>query len=154
MATKIKGIYKGFKYFTKIFVVKEREMEIGFPTDVKHVSHIGWDGNSGNAPSWMNEFKTSSDFTTTSIGNIQELRGGGGGGAGSTSIISSSTWSSQDFESMEKQSEIFKDMPLMDNPKKRQKRKKSKSSSSPTSTRSMPAKLKSKLDSIEVVERR
>lgn len=35
--------------------VKEREleMEIGYPTDVKHVSHIGWDDQSGNAPSWV-----------------------------------------------------------------------------------------------------
>lgn len=34
-------------------VVKEREMEIGYPTDVKHVAHIGWDGHSGSAPSWV-----------------------------------------------------------------------------------------------------
>ena len=36
-----------------VVVVKEREMEIGFPTDVKHVAHIGWDGPSDNAPSWV-----------------------------------------------------------------------------------------------------
>lgn len=23
---------------------KEEEIEIGYPTDVKHVAHIGWDG--------------------------------------------------------------------------------------------------------------
>lgn len=34
-------------------VVKEREIEIGYPTDVKHVAHIGWDGPSGNAPTWV-----------------------------------------------------------------------------------------------------
>ena len=29
-------------------------MQIGFPTDVKHVAHIGWDGPSVNsAPSWV-----------------------------------------------------------------------------------------------------
>jgi len=39
-------------------------MQIGFPTDVKHVAHIGWDGpgsnnnnnnnnNAGGAPSWV-----------------------------------------------------------------------------------------------------
>lgn len=28
-------------------------MEIGYPTDVKHVAHIGWDGPSGSAPSWV-----------------------------------------------------------------------------------------------------
>jgi len=35
-------------------VVKEHEMEIGYPTDVKHVAHIGWDSAAGNAsPSWV-----------------------------------------------------------------------------------------------------
>ncbi|KAF7119269.1 hypothetical protein RHSIM_Rhsim13G0157100 [Rhododendron simsii] len=67
-------------------VVKEREMEIGYPTDVKHVAHIGWDGPSGSAPSWMNEFNVASDFTATSIGNITGTRG-------TSSAIS--TWSSQ-----------------------------------------------------------
>ncbi len=28
-------------------------MQIGFPTDVKHVAHIGWDGPSTNTPSWV-----------------------------------------------------------------------------------------------------
>lgn len=28
-------------------------MEIGFPTDVKHVAHIGWDGPSESAPGWV-----------------------------------------------------------------------------------------------------
>jgi P21-Rho-binding domain len=29
-------------------------MEIGFPTDVQHVAHIGWDGqNIANNPSWV-----------------------------------------------------------------------------------------------------
>lgn len=36
-----------------IVVVKEREIEIGYPTDVKHVAHIGWDGPSGGGPSWV-----------------------------------------------------------------------------------------------------
>ena len=29
-------------------------MEIGFPTDVKHVTHIGWDGSSTNIKGWEN----------------------------------------------------------------------------------------------------
>lgn len=33
---------------------KEPEMDIGFPTDVKHVAHIGWDGPSVDTPSWVN----------------------------------------------------------------------------------------------------
>ncbi|XP_062116757.1 CRIB domain-containing protein RIC7 [Humulus lupulus] len=37
-------------------------MQIGFPTDVKHVAHIGWDGPSVNSPSWMNEFKSPTAF--------------------------------------------------------------------------------------------
>lgn len=30
-------------------------MEIGYPTDVKHVAHIGWDSPTGSAasPSWV-----------------------------------------------------------------------------------------------------
>lgn len=44
----------GLKYEIGLFpVVKEREMEIGYPTDVKHVAHVGWDGPSGNGPSWV-----------------------------------------------------------------------------------------------------
>ncbi|GAU14895.1 hypothetical protein TSUD_46880 [Trifolium subterraneum] len=39
MATTFKGICKSLKYITQMFVVKEREMEIGYPTDVKHVAH-------------------------------------------------------------------------------------------------------------------
>ncbi|KAL7594932.1 CRIB domain-containing protein RIC10 isoform X1 [Lactuca sativa] len=63
-------------------IMKEREMEIGYPTDVKHAAHIGWDGSSSSAPSWMNEFKTAPDFTATTIGN---------------SASGLSAWSSQDF---------------------------------------------------------
>ncbi|CAL5185847.1 unnamed protein product [Lathyrus oleraceus] len=70
----IKGIYnKGCKYINQIFVVKEREIEIGGPTDVKHVAHIGWDGPNGSGPSWMNEFKTAPDFST-SIGSLNERK--------------------------------------------------------------------------------
>lgn len=33
---------------------KEPDMQIGYPTDVKHVAHIGWDGPSANnTPSWV-----------------------------------------------------------------------------------------------------
>lgn len=32
---------------------KEPEIQIGAPTDVKHVAHIGCDGPSSNAPSWV-----------------------------------------------------------------------------------------------------
>ncbi|XP_019252059.1 PREDICTED: CRIB domain-containing protein RIC10-like isoform X3 [Nicotiana attenuata] len=69
MGNKMKGIFKGFKYISNIFATKERELEIGCPTDVKHVAHIGWDGPSGNAPSWMNQFKKGPDFAAASIGH-------------------------------------------------------------------------------------
>ncbi|CDY19493.1 BnaCnng54380D [Brassica napus] len=58
MATTMKGLLKGLRYITQIFDEdKEDEMQIGFPTDVKHVAHIGNDGPATNAPSWMNDFK-------------------------------------------------------------------------------------------------
>lgn len=31
-------------------------MQIGYPTDVKHVAHIGMDGPSANTPSWVGCF--------------------------------------------------------------------------------------------------
>ncbi|KAL0722256.1 hypothetical protein Bca4012_036855 [Brassica carinata] len=58
MATTMKGLLKGLRYITQIFdEEKEEEMQIGFPTDVKHVAHIGSDGPATNTPSWMNDFK-------------------------------------------------------------------------------------------------
>jgi P21-Rho-binding domain len=42
---------------------KEPEMQIGYPTDVKHVAHIGWDNQaSNNGPSWVNLFIYSNYF--------------------------------------------------------------------------------------------
>ncbi|CAN6462083.1 unnamed protein product [Victoria cruziana] len=64
MGTKMKGLLKGLRYISQIFEpnCKEHEMEIGYPTDVKHVAHIGWDGPSVNTPSWMKEFGKASDL--------------------------------------------------------------------------------------------
>ncbi|ONM13397.1 CRIB domain-containing protein RIC10 [Zea mays] len=74
MACKVKGIFKGLKAFSRIFAVKEHEMEIGCPTDVKHVAHIGWDSAAGGAsPSWMNDIMASSDLS--SLGNFAALTG-------------------------------------------------------------------------------
>ncbi|GLT42292.1 hypothetical protein SLA2020_163010 [Shorea laevis] len=55
---KMKGLLKGLRYISQIFEdEKQTEMQIGLPTDVKHVAHIGWDGSSVNStPGWMNEF--------------------------------------------------------------------------------------------------
>ncbi|KAL4563628.1 hypothetical protein LXL04_027673 [Taraxacum kok-saghyz] len=46
-------VKQGDDFQTDLSVMNEREMEIGYPTDVKHVAHIGWDGSSGSAPSWV-----------------------------------------------------------------------------------------------------
>ncbi|CAK9140601.1 unnamed protein product [Ilex paraguariensis] len=70
MSTKMKGLLKGLRYISQIFDDdKEPEMQIGFPTDVKHVAHIGWDGPSvDNSPSWMQEFKSPGGFQSAPLG--------------------------------------------------------------------------------------
>ncbi|CAH8275038.1 unnamed protein product [Arabidopsis lyrata] len=69
-STKMKSLLKGLRYISQVFAIeseKEQEMQIGNPTDVKHVAHIGWDGPSDNAtaPSWMNDFKSSPGMEST-----------------------------------------------------------------------------------------
>ncbi|KFK40418.1 hypothetical protein AALP_AA3G371200 [Arabis alpina] len=62
---KMKSLLKGLRYISQVFESgKEEEIQIGNPTDVKHVAHIGWDGPSADAtaPSWMNEFKSGGEF--------------------------------------------------------------------------------------------
>ncbi|XP_047320927.1 CRIB domain-containing protein RIC1 [Impatiens glandulifera] len=55
----MKGLLKGLRYISQIFVEeKEEEIQIGLPTDVKHVAHIGSDGPSSTQPTWMNEFSS------------------------------------------------------------------------------------------------
>ncbi|KAL3628004.1 hypothetical protein CASFOL_028106 [Castilleja foliolosa] len=61
-STKMKGLLKDEE--------KEEEMQIGNPTDVKHVAHIGWDGPAAGAgavvdssPSWMKEFSSTTGFS-------------------------------------------------------------------------------------------
>ncbi|XP_062220921.1 CRIB domain-containing protein RIC7-like [Phragmites australis] len=56
-------------------------MQIGNPTDVKHVAHIGWDNASVTAPSWMNEFKATPGAPRGGEPEPSQP-GGGGGGAG------------------------------------------------------------------------
>lgn len=139
MTTKIKGICKGsFKYISQIFVVKEREMEIGLPTDVKHVAHIGWDGPDGTTPSWMSEFGTGSEVAVGSMGSVGGSR--------------EQTWTSQDFErTFGRQTSTAKlsNFPPTNTPSipKKPRRKKNKSSnSSPksSSTRSSSRSSKSR----------
>lgn len=68
MSTKMKGLLKGLRYISQIFDEdKEPEMQIGFPTDVKHVAHIGWDGPSVDSPSWLKEFKAPGGFQSAPL---------------------------------------------------------------------------------------
>ncbi|XP_020573794.1 CRIB domain-containing protein RIC5-like, partial [Phalaenopsis equestris] len=63
MNNKMKGLLKGLRYISQIFDEEEKEMQIGYPTDVKHVAHFGCDGPSANAPSWMGEYQLTSECT-------------------------------------------------------------------------------------------
>ncbi|XP_042024962.1 CRIB domain-containing protein RIC6-like [Salvia splendens] len=67
---KMKGFFKGFKYISQIFEDEEKEddIQIGLPTDVKHVAHIGWDGPAVDTPSWMNQFSGSPDLDSAPLG--------------------------------------------------------------------------------------
>ncbi|MCL7044688.1 hypothetical protein MKW94_003134 [Papaver nudicaule] len=62
----MKGILKGIRYITQIFEndsydeEEEEEMQIGNPTDVQHVAHIGVEGPATASPSWMNDKKSES----------------------------------------------------------------------------------------------
>ena len=58
MGTKVKGFFKGLKNISNIFdeEKEEQEIQIGMPTDVKHVAHIGADGPVDESPSWMKEY--------------------------------------------------------------------------------------------------
>ncbi|CAD6247992.1 unnamed protein product [Miscanthus lutarioriparius] len=83
MAIKMKGIFKGLKIISQMFVHKEHEMEIGYPTDVKHVAHIGL-GTSDTSPSWMAEFKGTDDLSAGSVSTAAQSR--------------QTSWASADFE--------------------------------------------------------
>ncbi|PVH47344.1 hypothetical protein PAHAL_4G041800 [Panicum hallii] len=88
MAMTIKGIFRGLKIIAQIFTVqREHEIEIGYPTDVRYVSHIGF-GASGSCPSWMSEFR------------VEEVAAAAGGGASVSSAAQSrqASWASLDFE--------------------------------------------------------
>ncbi|XP_057960260.1 CRIB domain-containing protein RIC4-like isoform X1 [Malania oleifera] len=58
----IQKLIRGFKTLSQLVAnykeeaVEEMEMEIGYPTDVKHVTHIGWDGTTTTNPvkGWEN----------------------------------------------------------------------------------------------------
>ncbi|XP_004292220.1 PREDICTED: CRIB domain-containing protein RIC6 [Fragaria vesca subsp. vesca] len=76
-SSKMKGLLKGLRYISQIFDDnKEQEIQIGFPTDVKHVAHIGWDGpaTATSSPSWMNEFQSPPGFASAPLSQNGEMR--------------------------------------------------------------------------------
>ncbi|XP_039139931.1 CRIB domain-containing protein RIC10-like [Dioscorea cayenensis subsp. rotundata] len=124
---KIKGFFKGIKYFSQIFVAKEHEMEIGHPTNVRHVAHVGWDNASVHAPSWSSSHHLIS---------LQQLLGNFAGAS------RESSWASEDFDQprgLQQLSLMFKgdnSKPEIPRPPKMRKRKKTKFSFPSSSTRS------------------
>ncbi|KAL6873748.1 hypothetical protein ACP4OV_013830 [Aristida adscensionis] len=83
----LKGIFRGLKIIAQIFTAqKEQEIEIGHPTDVRHVSHVGLGVSDGSCPSWMNEFRGFEEASAV-------------GPAVSSAVQSRQTsWASLDFE--------------------------------------------------------
>ncbi|KAM3234320.1 CRIB domain-containing protein RIC6 [Capsicum annuum] len=68
MPTKVKGLLKGLRYISHVFDDdKKKDMQIGFPTDVQHVAHVGWDGKSVDNPSWMKEYKSPGAFQSAPL---------------------------------------------------------------------------------------
>ncbi|KAH7432401.1 hypothetical protein KP509_07G020900 [Ceratopteris richardii] len=55
---------RNWSTFADYFGEQEQEMEIGYPTDVKHVAHIGWDGPSVCGQNWVDNLEPSPDFAT------------------------------------------------------------------------------------------
>nr|KYP74685.1 hypothetical protein KK1_007372 [Cajanus cajan] len=51
----MKGLLKGLRYISQIFDEEEenKEIQIGFPTDVKHLAHIGCENAVAATPSWV-----------------------------------------------------------------------------------------------------
>ncbi|KAL2325142.1 hypothetical protein Fmac_024200 [Flemingia macrophylla] len=70
----MKGLLKGLRYISQIFDEEEenKEIQIGFPTDVKHLAHIGCENAKAAAPSWMTEFKESADQPNSDSNNNEK----------------------------------------------------------------------------------
>ncbi|KAI3867854.1 hypothetical protein MKW92_039029 [Papaver armeniacum] len=70
----MKGILKGLRYISQIFEneyeeEEEEEMQIGCPTDVQHVAHIGVEGPAVANPSWMNGKKSEASESASKAKN-------------------------------------------------------------------------------------
>nr|KJB26030.1 hypothetical protein B456_004G221800 [Gossypium raimondii] len=106
---KMKGLLKGLRYISQIFDDEDQqpEMQIGLPTDVKHVAHIGADGPSvnSNAPSWMNELKSAAP------GAPNLANGGEGAKPINQKWVNHQSEEKRDKNSQSTQSSSFSDMP-------------------------------------------
>ncbi|KAH0910436.1 hypothetical protein HID58_033757 [Brassica napus] len=139
MAMKMKGIYKGFKCISQIFAGEKEsdEIEIGYPTNVKHVSHIGWEGSSSSGPGWMSEFKVGAEVLSPRASSFSNARP-------STSFFTSSSTDFDQGSSKRTISDTLRDappvtpinLPKHSNTKSSRRKKSASSSSSPKSSRS------------------
>lgn len=66
---------KGLHAISHFFGWSDHEIEIGYPTDVKHVAHIGWDGPSVSGSSWMDELKPAPDFSAGPLREFGQPKG-------------------------------------------------------------------------------
>lgn len=57
-----------------LFVWRNNDLDIGYPTDVKHVAHIGWDGPSINGPGWMDEVRPGPDYSSAPLADFGQPR--------------------------------------------------------------------------------
>lgn len=56
-------------YKEEMEAMEKKELEIGFPTDVKHVTHIGLDGSTtiNSNPNWENNLKATEILSFPSL---------------------------------------------------------------------------------------
>ncbi|XWS42933.1 hypothetical protein CRYUN_Cryun16bG0056300 [Craigia yunnanensis] len=101
ISTGFHRLFKSFKNLSQLFAYKaemeesEKDMVIGFPTDVKHVTHIGLDGSASTSPSmgsWDNLFSPRDLFTLSAVPSGQcevplETRAAAG-----SPLVQVSTW--------------------------------------------------------------
>ncbi|CAL0321127.1 unnamed protein product [Lupinus luteus] len=64
----VKSLLKGLRYISQRFDEHggANDIQIGFPTDVKHLAHIGCDDSKAHKPSWMTEFKGQEEISSGS----------------------------------------------------------------------------------------
>ncbi|KAL5209211.1 hypothetical protein ABZP36_004834 [Zizania latifolia] len=77
VATGVQRLIKGIKNLSQMFAMadeeaEEREMVIGYPTDVQHVGHIGWDGMN-KVGSMVNAFSLPSSLSLRQLEMAMEV---------------------------------------------------------------------------------